>query len=73
VLLLLGEVLNFVNRHRGMADGFHAFIQNLTVAVATTKAAAAITQHAHPRADFPDCPVATGRISYIGSGTFRSV
>ena len=44
VLLLLDEVLNFVNRHRGMADGFHAFIQNLTVAVAgTTKAAAVIS------------------------------
>jgi hypothetical protein len=42
--LLLDEVLNFVNRHRGMADGFHAFIQNLTVAVAgTTKAAAMIS------------------------------
>ena len=33
VLLLFDEVLNFVNRHRGMADSFHAFIQNLTVAV----------------------------------------
>jgi predicted AAA+ superfamily ATPase len=44
VLLLLDEVLNFINRHRGMADGFHAFIQNLTVAVTgTTKAAAMIS------------------------------
>ena len=25
VLLLFDEVLNFVNRHRGMADKFHAF------------------------------------------------
>ena len=33
VLLLFDEVLNFVNRHRGMADSFHAFLQNLTVAV----------------------------------------
>jgi len=32
VLLLFDEVLNFMNRHRGMADSFHAFIQNLTVA-----------------------------------------
>ena len=32
VLLLFDEVLNFVNRHRGMADSFHAFLQNLTVA-----------------------------------------
>jgi len=27
VLLLFDEVLNFLNRHRGMADKFHAFIQ----------------------------------------------
>jgi hypothetical protein len=32
VLILFDEVLNFVNRHRGMAEPFHAFIQNLTVA-----------------------------------------
>ncbi len=44
VLLLFDEVLNFVNRHRNMADGFHAFIQNLTVAVTgTTRAAAVIS------------------------------
>ena len=34
VLLLFDEVLNFINRHRGMAEGFYAFIQNLTVAAA---------------------------------------
>ena len=33
VLLLFDEVLNFLNRHRSMAEHFHAFIQNLTVAV----------------------------------------
>ena len=44
VLLLFDEVLNFVNRHRGMAEGFHAFLQNLTVAVTgTTRAAAVIS------------------------------
>ena len=44
VLLLFDEVLNFVNRHRDMAEHFHAFIQNLTVAVTgTTKAAAVIS------------------------------
>ena len=42
VLLLFDEVLNFVNRHRGMAESFHAFIQNLTVAVTGTKGAAAV-------------------------------
>ena len=36
VLLLFDEVLNFLNRHRSMADSFHAFIQNLTVAMTGT-------------------------------------
>ena len=42
VLLLFDEVLNFVNRHRGMAESFYAFIQNLTVAVTGTTHAAAV-------------------------------
>ena len=42
VLLLFDEVLNFVNRHRGMAASFHAFIQNLTVAITGIKQAAAV-------------------------------
>jgi len=36
VLLLFDEVLNFLNRHRGLAEPFHAFIQNLTVATTGT-------------------------------------
>src|SRR6266540_3415314 len=44
VLLLFDEVLNFINRHRGMAKPFHAFIQNLTVATTgTTRGAAVIS------------------------------
>jgi len=44
VLILFDEVLNFVNRHRNQADKFHAFIQNLTVAMtATTRGAAVIS------------------------------
>lgn len=43
-LILFDEVLNFLNRHRGMAEGFHAFIQNLTVAMTgTTRGAAMIS------------------------------
>ena len=42
VLLLFDEVLNFVNRHRRMADSFHAFIQNLTVAVTSTTRVVAV-------------------------------
>lgn len=44
VLLLFDEVLNFLNRHRGMADQFHSFIQNLTVATTgTTRGATVIS------------------------------
>ncbi len=42
VLLLFDEVLNFVNRHRNMADSFYAFLQNLTVAITGTTYAAAV-------------------------------
>ena len=42
VLLLFDEVLNFVNRHRRMAESFHAFLQNLTVAVTGTTQVAAV-------------------------------
>ena len=44
VLVLFDEVLNFINRHRKLADPFLAFIQNLTVAMtATTHGAAVIS------------------------------
>jgi predicted AAA+ superfamily ATPase len=47
VLLLFDEVLNFLNRHRGMADSFYAFIQNLTVATTgTTHGACVISRTA---------------------------
>ena len=42
VLLLFDEVLNFLNRHRSMADQFHAFIQNLTVATTGTTQGTAV-------------------------------
>jgi hypothetical protein len=42
VLLLLDEVLNFINRHRVMADGFYAFIDNLVREVTATHRAAAV-------------------------------
>jgi len=42
VLVLFDEVLNFMNRHRAMADPFYAFIQNLTVAMTGTKRGAAM-------------------------------
>jgi Protein of unknown function (DUF499) len=42
VLILFDEVLNFLNRHRGMTESFHAFIQNLTVAMTGTTHGAAV-------------------------------
>ncbi len=42
VLLLFDEVLNFLNRHRGMAEQFHAFLQNLTVATTGVSHGAAV-------------------------------
>lgn len=42
VLLLFDEVLNFINRHRGFADSFHAFVQNLTVATTGATGATAV-------------------------------
>jgi len=42
VLILCDEVLNSMNRHRGLAEPFHAFIQNLTVAVTGTTQGAAV-------------------------------
>ncbi len=42
VLLLFDEVLNYLNRHRGGAESFYAFIQNLTVAITGTTHGAAV-------------------------------
>jgi Protein of unknown function (DUF499) len=42
VLLLFDEVLNFINRHRGMSEQFLAFLQNLTVATTGVTQSAAV-------------------------------
>ncbi len=42
VLILCDEVLNFMNRHRKLAEPFHAFIQNLSSAITGTPRAAAV-------------------------------
>lgn len=41
-LLLFDETLNFLNRHRSMAESFYAFLQNLTVAVTGTTQTVAV-------------------------------
>ncbi len=42
VLILFDEVLNFLNRHRKLGDGFYAFIQNLTVAMTGARGSACV-------------------------------
>jgi uncharacterized protein DUF499 len=42
VLLLFDEVLNYLNRHRGSAEAFHPFLQNVTVAMTGTTHGAAV-------------------------------
>ena len=54
VLLLFDEVLNFVNRHRDMAEPFHAFIQNLTVAATGTARTAAVVSLPRSQVEMTD-------------------
>lgn len=57
VLLLFDEVLNFLNRHRGMADQFHAFIQNLTVAATGVTQCAAVISLPRSQVEMTDWDV----------------
>lgn len=54
VLVLFDEVLNFVNRHRNMAESFYAFIQNLTVATTGTTRGAAIVSLPRSQVEMTD-------------------
>src|SRR5439155_5606696 len=42
VLVLMDEVLNFLNRHRDMADSFYAFLDNLVRSMTGTARCAAV-------------------------------
>jgi Protein of unknown function (DUF499) len=53
-LILFDEVLNFLNRHRGMAEPFHAFIQNLTVATTGTTRAVAVVSLPRSQVEMTD-------------------
>ncbi len=57
VLILCDEVLNFMNRHRKMAEPFHAFIQNLTVAVTGHPRAAAVVSLPRSQVEMTDYDV----------------
>jgi hypothetical protein len=54
VLILFDEVLNFFNRHRNMADSFHAFIQNLTVAMTGTTRGALVVSLPRSQVEMTD-------------------
>ena len=54
LLLLFDEVLNFVNRHRSMAESFHAFIQNLTVAATGARQVAAVVSLPRSQVEMTD-------------------
>ena len=58
VLVLFDEVLNFVNRYRRMADPFHAFIQNLTVAMTGTTHGAAVISLPRSQVEMSDFDLA---------------
>ena len=58
VLVLFDEVLNFVNRHRGLADAFHAFVQNLTVAMTGTTRGAAVVSLPRSQVEMSDFDLA---------------
>lgn len=54
VLLLFDEVLNFLNRHRDLAESFHAFLQNLTVATTGTTHGAAVVSLPRSQVEMTD-------------------
>ncbi|HNR13177.1 MAG TPA: DUF499 domain-containing protein, partial [Thermodesulfobacteriota bacterium] len=58
VLILFDEVLNFLNRHRDMADQFHSFIQNLTVATTGTTHGAAVISLPRSQVEMTDWDMA---------------
>ncbi len=58
VLVLFDEVLNFVNRHRGMADAFHAFTQNLTVSMTGTECGVAVISLPRSQVEMTDYDMA---------------
>lgn len=53
-LLLCDETLNFLNRHRSMAEAFYAFRQNLTVAVTGSRYAVAVIRRPRSQVDMTD-------------------
>ena len=67
-LVLFDEVLNFINRYRQMADPFHAFIQNLTVAMTGTTQGAAVISLPRSQVEMSDFDLAWQARSPRSSG-----
>jgi hypothetical protein len=57
VLVLFDEVLNFLNRHRDLADSFYAFVQNLTVAMTGATGGAAVISLPRSQVEMTDWDV----------------
>ncbi len=53
-LILFDEVLNFFNRHRSMAEGFYAFVQNLTVAMTGSSHCSAVVSLPRSQVEMTD-------------------
>src|SRR2546422_2821998 len=66
-LILMDEVLNFLNRHRPMADGFLAFIQNLTVAMTGTTRGAAVISLPRSQVEMTDWDLADRKSTRLNS------
>ena len=67
VLILLDEVLNYLNRHRGAAaEQFHAFLQNLTVATTGAERAVAVVSLPRSQIEMTDYDLEwQGRITKV--------
>jgi hypothetical protein len=58
VLILFDEVLNFLNRHRNLAEGFYAFIQDLTVAMTGARGSACVISLPRSQVEMSESDVA---------------
>lgn len=57
VVFLFDEVLNFLNRHRALAEPFYAFLQNVTVAMTGTTHSAAVISLPRSQVEMTDWDV----------------
>ena len=58
VLILFDETLNFLNRHRKMADAFYAYVQNLTISMTATTRSALVMSLPRSQVEMTDWDIA---------------